>query len=281
MIAVLLGVVVGFGAVRLIMLGAPDLVRAPALARGNHRGAVLSTAGGLLVVLAVVLVEGARVSLGAIGVGGKPGLDGTRQLVLFACVGFGMLGLVDDVLASGDDRGFGGHVRALTHGRVTTGLVKLVGGGALALVLASAPGPEGRLRLLVDAALIALAANLGNLLDRAPGRALKAGLLAWIPLMVLAGGDALGVAIAPVIGAFVATMPDDLGERLMLGDAGANVLGAVLGFGVVLETGPTTRLVTLAVLLALNLASERVSFSRVIDRVALLRRFDELGRGRF
>ena len=94
--------------------------------------------------LAVVLVEGARVSLGAIGVGGKPGLDGTRQLVLLACVGFGMLGLVDDVLASGRN-GASAVTCALTHGRVTTGLVKLVGGGALALVLAAAPGPEGRL----------------------------------------------------------------------------------------------------------------------------------------
>ena len=280
MIAVVLGFVVGSGMARLILLTVPDLLRAPALLRSNHRGANLPTAGGVVVVLSIVLVEGARVGLGALGVGHEPGLDGTRALVLLACVGFGLFGFLDDVLATGEESGFGGHVRALARGRVTTGLIKLVGGGALALVLASAPGPEARPRLLADAAVIALAANLGNLLDRAPGRSTKVGVVAWIPLLVLAGGDAFSIALAPVMGAFVAVAPDDLAERLMLGDAGANILGAVLGLGVVLETGFATRLVVLVVLGALNLVSERVSFSRVIERVAFLRNIDRLGRRR-
>jgi UDP-N-acetylmuramyl pentapeptide phosphotransferase/UDP-N-acetylglucosamine-1-phosphate transferase len=275
---VVLGVIVGIGSVRLLMLVVPEVLRSPVLQRSNYRGKVVPTAGGLLVVLAVLLIEGARLGLGAIGLGKRPGLDGTRPLVLLACIGFGFLGLLDDVLAVGGDEGFGGHLRALARGRVTTGFVKLAGGGALALVLASAPGPEGRLRLLADAALIALAANLGNLLDRRPGRAVKCGIVAWIPLVVLAGGDALSVALAPVMGAFAAILPDDLGERLMIGDVGANVLGAVLGFGVVLEAGFTARLAVLAALLALNLVSEWVSFSSVIDRVQFLRRVDELGR---
>ena len=277
-VTVVLALFVGFATVRLLLIVAPDLLRAPALARANYRDQMLPTAGGLLVVLAVVAVEGARVGLGTVGVGKRPGLDGTRPLVLLVCVGFGLLGLLDDLLATGDDRGFGGHLRALARGRVTTGLIKLVGGGALALVVAAALGVEGRAQLFADAAVIALAANLGNLLDRRPGRALKVGVVAWIPLAIIAGSDALGVAMAPVIGAFLATFPDDLGERLMLGDAGANVLGAVLGLGVVLETAASTRVVVLCVLVALNAASEWVSFSRVIHRVGVLRRIDELGR---
>jgi UDP-GlcNAc:undecaprenyl-phosphate/decaprenyl-phosphate GlcNAc-1-phosphate transferase len=276
--AVLLGLLAGAGAVRLLMLCAKDVIAAPTLAKPNYRQKVLPVAGGLLVVLAVVLVEGARVGFGILGVGKRPGLDGTRPLVILACVGFGLLGLLDDLLESGDDHGFSGHVRALARGRVTTGIMKLIGGGALALVIAAAPGPEGRLQLLVDAAVIALAANLGNLLDLRPGRLLKVGLLAWVPLAVVAGGDAVGVALAPVVGACCAVLPDDLGERLMLGDGGANVLGAVLGLGVVLQCAPGTRVVVVGVLLALNAASEWVSFGRVIHRVAWLRRLDELGR---
>jgi UDP-N-acetylmuramyl pentapeptide phosphotransferase/UDP-N-acetylglucosamine-1-phosphate transferase len=278
MITILLGLLVGAGAARWLLLAAPELVRSRELARANYREKVVPAAGGLVVVLAVVLVEGCRVGLGALHVGVRPGLAGARPLVLLACVGYGMVGLLDDLLAKGDDRGFAGHARALTQGRVTTGMIKLVAGGALALVIAAAPGPENGSQLLADAALVALAANLGNLLDRRPGRALKFGLVAWVPLAIVAGSDAIGVAIAPVIGAFVAILPDDLAERLMLGDAGANVLGAVLGLAVVLETTPKTRIVVVAVLVALNAVSEWVSFGRVIHRIGFLRRFDELGR---
>jgi UDP-N-acetylmuramyl pentapeptide phosphotransferase/UDP-N-acetylglucosamine-1-phosphate transferase len=135
-------------------------------------------------------------------------------------------------------------------------------------------------RLLTDAVLIALAANLANLLDRAPGRAIKFGLVAWVPIAVVAGGDAVGVAIAPVIGAFCGLLGDDLREHLMLGDTGANVLGAVLGLAVVLDVGRGPRNVVLIGLIALTIAAELISFSAVIERVPILQRFDMLGRSR-
>ena len=79
--------------------------------------------------------------------------------------------------------------------------------------------------------LIALAANLGNLLDRAPGRTIKFGLVAYVPIAIVLGTAPIGVAIAPVMGAALGLLGDDLRERLMLGDTGANVIGAVLGLG--------------------------------------------------
>ena len=82
----------------------------------------------------------------------------------------------------------------------------------------------------------------------------------------------------PVVGAAAGLLPADLGERLMLGDTGANLLGAVLGLAVVLETSRPVRTVVLIVLIVLNLASERVSFSAVIDRTPGLRQLDRLGR---
>ena len=83
--------------------------------------------------------------------------------------------------------------------------------------------------------LIALAANLANLLDRAPGRVIKYSLLAYAPLAIVAGAGPVGVAAAPVMGAALGMLPEDLRERVMLGDTGANVLGGVLGLVVVLE----------------------------------------------
>ncbi len=64
----------------------------------------------------------------------------------------------------------------------------------------------------------------------------------------------------------------------MLGDAGANVVGAALGIGVVLTSAPSIRNLVLAALILLNGASEKVSYSRLIDSTPLLRKLDRLGR---
>ncbi len=276
--SVVVGLVAGAATVVFLLIAATGVLRAPALARQNYRDRVVPTAGGVLIVLAVLVVEAGRAILGAVGVGDEPGLTTARSLVLFAAFGFGLLGLIDDVVGEGDERGFRGHLGALRHGRLTTGLLKLVGGGAVAVVLVATPGFATGRRLLVDALLIALAANLGNLLDRAPGRVIKAGVLAYVPLVLVLGTGAVGVALAPVMGAAVGLLAPDLRERLMLGDTGANVIGAVLGLGVVLGLGQTARIVVLVVVAALNVAAELVSFSRVIEQVPPLRAFDELGR---
>ncbi|MFM7224256.1 MAG: hypothetical protein ACKO1Y_02305, partial [Actinomycetota bacterium] len=144
--------------------------------------------------------------------------------------------------------------------------------------LVAAPGFATGRRLIVDAVLIALAANLGNLLDRAPGRVGKVGFVAYVPLAVALGASDIGVALAVVMGAFLGLLRDDLGERIMLGDTGANALGGALGLAVVLGCGAGVRLGVLGVLVTLNLAAEFVSFSRVIETTPPLRAFDRLGR---
>lgn len=274
---VVLGFVLGALAVRLAIGAAPEISRAPVLERTNFRGRALTTASGLLLLTAVLVVEAGRSVLGAFGLGVEPGANPARTLVLFAAFGFAMLGFIDDVLG-GEDRGFRGHLRALREGRITTGMLKLAGGAALAFVLAAQPGYVTGKRVLADAVLIALAANLGNLLDRAPGRVIKVSLLAWVPLAVVAGTGPVGVAVAPVMGAALGVLPEDLRERSMLGDTGANLLGAVLGLTAVLTLGRGARTGVLIALIALNLASELVSFSRVIDAVPPLRWVDRLGR---
>ncbi len=275
---VVVGILVGIVTVRFLYLASGEIMRAPALARENYRGRIVPTAAGIFIVVALLLVEGGRAVLGALGVGGESGLSLARSEVLFAVFGFGFLGLVDDLVAVGSDRGFRGHLRALGEGRVTTGWLKLVGGLCIAVVLVATPGFKSGRTLLVDGVLIALAANLGNLLDRAPGRTIKASLVMYVPLAFVLGQSAIGVAIAPVMGAAFGLLGDDLRERVMLGDTGANVIGAVLGLAVVLGTEETTRLVVMLVLVALNVAAELVSFTSVIDRVAPLRAIDRAGR---
>lgn len=275
---VVLGLAVGIVTVRFLRVSATGILDTPALARPNHRGKVIPTAAGILIVVSVLVIEAGRAVFGSLGVGTEPKLTLARSEVLFALFGFGLLGLVDDLVGSGDDRGFRGHLRALGQGRLTTGLVKLLGGAGIAVVLVATPGFATGRRLLIDALLIALAANLGNLLDRAPGRLIKASILAYVPLAVVLGTGTVGVAIAPAMGAAIGLLGDDLRERLMLGDTGANVVGAVLGLGVVLGRGEATRVTALVLLVVSNVVAEIVSFSRVIERVPALRAFDRLGR---
>jgi hypothetical protein len=166
---------------------------------------------------------------------------------------------------------------------VTSGLVKVVGVGvaglaAAALAEAGSGERRGGVRSVVNVALgggvIAGTANLVNLLDLRPGRALKAGTVAATAMVA---GPAGGIVAGP-IGAAIAVLPEDLGEELMLGDAGANAYGALIGLAVVTRTGPWRRAATLAGLAALTAASEKVSFTKVIEATPVLREIDALGR---
>ncbi len=248
----------------------------PVFRRTNFRGAPVPVAAGLVVALAVAAVDGVAEVVDAAGA--HVAAPGARHLTLAAVLGFSLLGLLDDLAASGEDRGFAGHLRALAAGRLTTGGVKLLGGGALSVAVAGAARSSSLPMLAVDGALVALAANLANLFDRAPGRVTKVALVAGAALAVATGGDDRLVGAAVAVGAAAGLLWPDLREQLMLGDAGANPLGAALGLGVVLSTGTVVRVVVAAVLLALNLLSERVSYSRVIDAVGPLRALDRLGR---
>jgi UDP-N-acetylmuramyl pentapeptide phosphotransferase/UDP-N-acetylglucosamine-1-phosphate transferase len=277
-VKVLLAVVVGFVTVRYLAIAGRDMLRVPVLMRQNYRRVVVPTAGGILIIASALVVESGRSTLGAFNLGDPPGRNPARPLVLFACFGFGLLGLIDDLLGDNSARGFLGHLGALVRGKLTTGALKIIGGAAVALVLAASPGFITGKRLVADALLIALAANLANLLDRAPGRTIKWALVAYIPFAVVAGTGEVAMAVAPVMGAALGVLGDDVRERIMLGDTGANVLGAVLGLGIVLDIGRGSRNAILVVLVVLNVAAELVSFSSLIDRFAPLRAVDRLGR---
>jgi UDP-N-acetylmuramyl pentapeptide phosphotransferase/UDP-N-acetylglucosamine-1-phosphate transferase len=273
------GLVVGFVVARLLWVGLAPLFESPALTRSNYRGTSLPTAAGMVIALAVLAVEAGRALAASVGVG-DVGLSGPRVLVLVAVLGYGVLGLVDDLLGSSGPKGFRGHGSAFLAGEVTSGLLKLVGGGAVALVVVAqlVGGSPGR--LLADALVVALAANLANLLDRAPGRTTKAAGAGFVLLVLGVGAPSGLVPVAVVVGAALGLLLDDLHERLMLGDAGANPLGAVLGLAVVLAAAPGVRDVVLVALVTLNVAGEVVSFSRVIELVPPLRALDRAGRRR-
>lgn len=247
--------------------------------RTNHRGEP------------VTLLEGPAFTAGAVtALAVAPGVPARmRAAAVLAGGAIGALGGYDDLAGSGDSRGFKGHLSALARGEVTTGAVKILGIGAAGLAAAAVAGTGARTRraaladVLINGALVAGTANLFNLFDLRPGRCIKAGLLAsplvLAPVPGRRGAGAFSgsaVAAAP-LGAAIALLPEDLGERAMLGDAGANALGALLGLAATGLPRPA-RLAVLTGVTALNAASEFVSFTRVIQATPPLRWLDRLGR---
>jgi glycosyl transferase family 2 len=165
------------------------------------------------------------------------------------------VGLADDFW-SGPERGFLAHLRA----RSTTGMLKATVIPLWAL---------WRTRSLSGAVLVALSANVLNQLDTRPGRALKAFLI---------GSLFVGRTRRGAVAAAVLIAPYDLREMAMLGDAGANAFGAVLGSNSVERITGWRRYAAIGGLAALTLLGERRSLGSLIETTPVLRELDALGR---
>lgn len=251
------------------------------LRRTNYRGAPIVTGVGIIVPLSMVVIAAGAIVWERIA----PDISMWNLLLwpaVVAAFGYSLLGLFDDVAGAGQSGGFGGHLDELRRGSLTSGTVKLLGGAAVGVIVASptwngSQGAAGAVELLRDGAIVALAANLANLFDRAPGRMIKAVTIGFGVCVAVSRSAALAVP-AGGIGAGLGLLRAELDERCMLGDAGANALGALCGLAaLVAAPEPSWRWAVVVVLVGFNVASEVVSFGRVIDGVPPLRWFDRLG----
>ena len=284
------------------MLLAPALLRA--LAEGGHTRpnyrdrelpfpfGVLTLAAALLALIPLLLVQRLAstqllpprllpicvYALGVLALGllddtlGKPGRAGESASAPEAgdtAAGHGV--------ARTPPRGWRGHGAATLRGELSTGMLKAAGSLGLALLAMSRLSLSNGRWLLATAVLV-LATNAFNLLDLRPGRATKAFVLLGAGLAIGSADVrplwALGLFAAPalVAGAY------DLRERAMLGDTGANLLGALAGLWLVLTLSGTGQLVALALLAAITVYGELRSISALIERTPGLRRIDSWGR---
>ena len=239
--------------------------------RSNYSGTSVTLAEGPIAVVALLT-----------GVALDRLLDDSRRrslAVAVASLGSGLVGAYDDFYGSTQARGFRGHLRSLRSGELTSGMIKVLGVAASAAAAAALLQRPRRgcakptcqvLNGVLDTALISATANFINLFDLRPGRAAK--------VITLLGSGLVGFGAAPAVGAAAGSLPTDLAARSMLGDCGANALGAAVGTAAAGALSWQLRVAAFAAVAALNLASERVSFTAVIERTPLLRRLDQLGR---
>lgn len=295
-------------------------IKASQWERTNFHGVTVSLRGG-------VAMAGASVASAAVA---SVLSDQPRAALggLVASLGGGLAGYIDDVDQGAHDggkvaKGLKGHLGALAHGQVTTGVIKIAGIGASALAASALVGSKatsvgGKVSdLALNTVLIAGAANLANLLDLRPGRALKATVLVAAPLSYFSCADAKtpasgasvtsatasvtsGASGAPsatpaapasasgasaqrllasgLNAAAITALVEDLQETTMLGDTGANAAGALLGTSLAANDSWKLRLGTALGVVGLILASEKVSFSKVIAANPALNWLDQLWR---
>lgn len=295
-------------------------IKASQWERTNFHGVTVSLRGG-------VAMAGASVASAAVA---SAFSDQPRAALggLVASLGGGLAGYIDDVDQGAHDggkvaKGLKGHLGALAHGQVTTGVIKIAGIGASALAASALVGSKatsmgGKVAdLALNTVLIAGAANLANLLDLRPGRALKATVLVAAPLSYFscaaaktpASGASVTSATASVTSgasgapsatpaapasasgasaqrllasglnaAAITALVEDLQETTMLGDTGANAAGALLGTSLAANDSWKLRLGTALGVVGLILASEKVSFSKVIAANPALNWLDQLWR---
>jgi UDP-GlcNAc:undecaprenyl-phosphate GlcNAc-1-phosphate transferase len=255
--------------------------------RANYRSRTLPCPFGVLVLVAALL---ALVPLMLLQVLASAELFHPEVFpIAVYALGVLALGLVDDTLGErvgvGGEapggrpapRGWRGHGAALLRGELSTGVLKAAGSLGLALLAMSwLDLSDGR--WLLAAAVLVLATNVFNLLDLRPGRSVKAFVLLGLGLGLGAGEVrplwSLGLFAAPALVAGIF----DLRERAMLGDTGANLLGALAGLWLVLALSGTGQLVALALLLAITVYGEIRSISEFVERTPGLRHLDSVGR---
>lgn len=203
--------------------------------------------------------------------------ENSYHVFLLGIMSISFLGFIDDILGQRDTLGFKGHFGALFKGRLTTGGLKALGGGLIAFFLALFLS-SAWYDVILNTLIIALFANTLNLLDLRPGRAGKGFLLFLILIISLAKGNIDWVLIMPVLGAVLVYFPYDLKAKVMMGDAGSNVLGLVLGYLCMAYLPLLIRVGALIFLILVHIYTEKYSLTKTIENNAVLRAFDNWGR---
>lgn len=255
------------GVLTAVLLGQfiKPLVRKWKLERPNFLGQSIPLYGVFLVEVAVAM-EGMLLLVLR---------DSHSATFLFTALIFGAVGLLDDLFGSRTVGGFRGHFGLLLRGKVTTGAIKALVGGFASLIvgLVVANGAIGS--GLLNGALIALTANTLNLLDLRPGRAVSC---FWLGAFLIVGTRLRHLSILPqftcVLPAVAWVTMLDRSGKVMLGDAGSNLLGSLLGLAIVWESSATWKIVLVVLLVALHVVAEKLSISELIERNQVLKAID-------
>ena len=198
-------------------------------------------------------------------------------LLLFASIAMSFVGIIDDSLGNRGVTGLIGHFKALFKGSLTTGAFKALLGGFVGLTLAVTLS-KSIPNIIVATLVVALSTNMMNLFDLRPGRAIKAYVILAI-IIFLASAKFNREVMMLIVPAVLAYFYFDLRALTMMGDAGSNVLGVSIGVFIVSSFDLPVQLVSLVLLVAIHVLTEKFSLTKIIENNKFLNYVDKLGRG--
>lgn len=198
-------------------------------------------------------------------------------MLLFASIAMSFVGIIDDSLGNRGVTGLIGHFKALFKGSLTTGAFKALLGGFVGLTLAVTLS-KSIPNIIVATLVVALSTNMMNLFDLRPGRAIKAYVILAI-IIFLASAKFNREVMMLIVPAVLAYFYFDLRALTMMGDAGSNVLGVSIGVFIVSSFDLPVQLVSLVLLVAIHVLTEKFSLTKIIENNKFLNFVDKLGRG--
>ncbi len=202
------------------------------------------------------------------------------EFLIVYLIGFifiGLLGLIDDTIGDDKYKGLRGHLGAFLKGELTTGNIKALLGGFIAMYVSTYLS-NSLFNIVINALLIALLTNFMNLFDLRPGRAGKLFISISFVSIILNFNVEYNYILYSLIGSLIIYMKYDLKAQVMMGDTGSNVLGYTLGFYFANTFNIYTKLLIVVILLILHLIAEKVSFTKIIKNSKVLNYIDMIGR---
>jgi len=260
------------------------MMRDSGLVKPNYKNELIPAAGGLVFIVVLPIIMGIGLFFSF------PGYTITNvTLLLLLTLGTGFMGFLDDQLGNNLNKGFRGHLKAFFQEKtLTTGGFKLFFGALIALFFSLGITKELQLDfwhlfwlIILNFLLVALSTNTINTFDLRPGRAGKFFLLGFVLISIFAHNFStyFGLLI-PLVTILICYLPLDLKAQIMLGDLGSNLLGAALGAMGCWMLDLPGKIVFLTILLGLQFAAEKFSFTSLIEQNKILKSLDDLGRGK-
>ncbi len=206
-------------------------------------------------------------------------LQDIREKIIFVFLigtfGMAFAGIIDDLLGNKNVQGFRGHIFMMFKGRLTTGGLKAILGGAISFIISSTLS-DNISDIIVNFFIISLFTNFINLLDLRPGRALKV-LMFFSIIMLFYLDTQMKIILITLISVTIAYLPYDLKGLTMLGDTGSNVIGMTLGI-ISVYLPKAIKYTLLVFLLIVHIYTEKKSISKLIYNSKILNYIDNFGR---